>query len=195
MCIELFLDTRGQFLDHGAGYGLFVRLMRDLGYDFLWSDQYCQNLFARGFEDSQPNRYEAITAFELFEHLTNPLADLGPVFDRSECLIVSTTLVPEPALPLGQWWYYGLEHGQHVAFYTVESMRRIAHQFGRQVFNLGSLHVFTSDCSVGRKLRRVDNFLWQQWIEATRRREPLTRLDFETLVNRTVASQVKLTSS
>jgi len=37
----------------------------------------------------------------------------------------------------------------------------------------------------------VDNFLWQQWIEATRRREPLTRLDFETLVNRTVFDEIE----
>src|SRR5678816_1294678 len=32
MFIELFLNPNGKFLDHGAGYGVFVRLMRDMGY-------------------------------------------------------------------------------------------------------------------------------------------------------------------
>lgn len=40
----------GTFLDTGGGYGIFVRLMRDLGYDFVWYDKYAENLLARGFE-------------------------------------------------------------------------------------------------------------------------------------------------
>src|SRR5258708_34676094 len=37
-------------IDLGAGYGLFVRGMRDIGVDFYWSDKYSPNLLARGFE-------------------------------------------------------------------------------------------------------------------------------------------------
>ena len=33
-CIEFNLDPGGLFLDYASGYGLLVRLMRDLGYDF-----------------------------------------------------------------------------------------------------------------------------------------------------------------
>jgi len=43
-CIESNLNPDGIFLDYAAGYGLFVRLMRDAGYNFRWSDLYCQNL-------------------------------------------------------------------------------------------------------------------------------------------------------
>ena len=43
-CIEFNLNPDGIFLDYAAGYGLFVRLMRDAGYNFPWSDLYCQNL-------------------------------------------------------------------------------------------------------------------------------------------------------
>src|SRR5688572_19335172 len=32
--IALFFSRREQYLDYGGGYGLFVRLMRDKGYDF-----------------------------------------------------------------------------------------------------------------------------------------------------------------
>ena len=39
-----------KFLDYGGGYGILVRLMRDVGYDFYWFDKYSQNIFAKGFE-------------------------------------------------------------------------------------------------------------------------------------------------
>src|SRR5438128_9153739 len=31
-------------LDYAAGYGIFVRLMRDAGFQFFWWDPYAQNL-------------------------------------------------------------------------------------------------------------------------------------------------------
>jgi len=37
----------GKYIDYGAGYGVFVRLMRDYGFDFYWTDKYSDNLFAK----------------------------------------------------------------------------------------------------------------------------------------------------
>jgi len=121
-CIECNLNADGIFLDYGAGYGLFVRLMRDAGYDFRWSDLHCQNLFVRGFEAPEPltGPFEAVTAFEVFEHLTNPTEEMKKLSAITSCLIFSTQLVPEPAPKLEDWWYYGLEHGQHIAFYIAQ---------------------------------------------------------------------------
>src|SRR5689334_23291254 len=44
----------GRFLDYGGGYGIFVRLMRDSGFDYYRYDPLCLNLFADGF-DAVPN--------------------------------------------------------------------------------------------------------------------------------------------
>ena len=33
--IYSLFNQKGQYLDYGAGYGVFVRLMRDVGFDFL----------------------------------------------------------------------------------------------------------------------------------------------------------------
>ncbi len=33
--IYFFFDNKGRFLDYGSGYGVFVRLMRDVGFEFL----------------------------------------------------------------------------------------------------------------------------------------------------------------
>ena len=48
--IQQFFRADGRFLDYGGGYGLFVRLMRDRGFDFRWHDRYAPNLLSRGFE-------------------------------------------------------------------------------------------------------------------------------------------------
>src|SRR4051812_4232747 len=36
---------KGKFIDLAGGYGLFVRLMRDMGFDYYWSDPYASNVF------------------------------------------------------------------------------------------------------------------------------------------------------
>ena len=145
-CIESNLNPDGIFLDYAAGYGLFVRLMRDAGYDFRWSDLYCRNLFARGFEAPEPlaGPYEAVTAFEVFEHLTNPTGEIRKLSAITSCLIFSTKLVSEPAPKPDDWWYYGLEHGQHIAFYTRKSVEVLAAHFGYRLVTDGTdLHVFS----------------------------------------------------
>ena len=40
-------DFSEKFLDYGGGYGIFVRLMRDRGFDFYRYDKHCSNLFAK----------------------------------------------------------------------------------------------------------------------------------------------------
>jgi len=42
-------NYKAKFLDYAGGYGLFVRIMRDKGFDFYWKDSYCQNIFAQHF--------------------------------------------------------------------------------------------------------------------------------------------------
>ena len=68
--IFFIFDSQGKFLDYGGGYGVFVRLMRDVGFDFYWQDKHTENLFARGFEFSESDNanVELLTCFEAFEH-------------------------------------------------------------------------------------------------------------------------------
>ena len=46
--LYFLFDRQARFLDYAGGYGILTRLMRDYGLDFLWSDEYTPNLFARG---------------------------------------------------------------------------------------------------------------------------------------------------
>ena len=108
------------FLDYAGGYGVFTRLMRDIGFDFYWHDPYTQNLFANGFEDDlkSNSKFELLTAFEVFEHLVNPKEELEKMLRFSDTIVFSTELMPQEIPDPEEWWYYGFNHGQHISFYT-----------------------------------------------------------------------------
>lgn len=141
--IRLHLHRARTFLDYGGGYGMLVRMMRDKGYDFEWYDEHCENLFAQTHEKNK-QKYDVITSFEMLEHLINPVETLNKLFSMGDTLIFSTSLVPESKPKVQDWWYYGVEHGQHISFYTKKSMELIANQFGVKYFSLAGLHVFSS---------------------------------------------------
>jgi hypothetical protein len=49
----------------------------------------------------------------------------------SDSLLFSTELLPVPAPPIADWWYYGPEHGQHIAFFTRTAIRKLARVSGQ----------------------------------------------------------------
>jgi len=146
LVIVTLFDRRARFLDYGGGYGLFVRLMRDQGFDFYRHDRYAENLFAAGFDaaDRPAAGYELVTAFEVFEHLVEPRAEMEQMLAYSRHILFSTRLTPEPAPDLQSWWYYGLDHGQHVALYSRQALRVLGQQFGLRLYSCGrDWHLFT----------------------------------------------------
>lgn len=153
-----FFDPRRQYLDYAGGYGLFTRLMRDVGFDFYWSDKYADNIFAKGFEH-RPGPIEAVTAFEVFEHLVDPVADIEKMLAISRNLIFTTELVPDPVPAPDQWWYYGIEHGQHISFYTRRSLEQLAARFGLNYYSFRQLHVMTDRKLPPLKLKLVSKYL------------------------------------
>lgn len=144
--IKSFFRPDGTFVDYGGGYGMFVRLMRDRGFNFFRYDKYCENLFAKGFDaDLNPGtRYELITAFEVFEHLVDPPATIDEMLSLSDNVLFSTLLLPGHSPKPGDWWYYGLEHGQHVQLYTAKALAVIAGRLGLFLYSKNDeLHLLT----------------------------------------------------
>lgn len=133
-------------LDFAGGYGVFVRLMRDEGYNFYRQDVYCENMFASCFDisDIDTIRFDLVTAFEVFEHFTDPLKEIEGLFRYSDNILVSTVLLPENKNEYPDWWYLATETGQHIAFYSKASMEYIAGKFQRNYYSKNNnLHLFT----------------------------------------------------
>jgi hypothetical protein len=80
-------DKEAKFIDYGAGYGLLVRIMRDRGFDFYWYDKYCNNIFAKHFIANRERGFELLTAFEVFEHLVDPLSEIKAMLAYSNNLL------------------------------------------------------------------------------------------------------------
>ncbi len=155
--LSIFFRESRKFVDYGGGYGMFVRLMRDWGFDFARYDKYCPNLFARGFdvESTQETPFDLLTAFEVFEHLVNPVDDLGAMLRMAPSVFFSTCLIPKHNPPKPEeWWYYVRQSGQHVTLYTLESLRVLAERNNLHLLSAGDLHLF-HDRQISKELFRL----------------------------------------
>ena len=128
--LSVIKKANATVVDCAGGYGILVRLLRDRGVEALWSDPYCQNLLAVGFEYTN-EKAELVTAFEAFEHFVDPLTEAEKLFAIAPNLLISTNLISTPAPQPGQWWYYGLDHGQHIGFFRLQTLKFIAKKFGK----------------------------------------------------------------
>jgi hypothetical protein len=146
--LNLLFPKVRRALDFGAGHGVFVRLMRDRGFQFFWSDLHASNDYAKGFEYQEGVKYDFLTAFEVLEHLENPTAELSKLMELSRVVFVSTTLVPPGTARISDWWYFVPSTGQHISFYTREALQALAKRWGRTLLSNGEYHLFTEEpCS------------------------------------------------
>jgi hypothetical protein len=191
-CILFFLFSKeGKYLDVAGGYGMLTRLMRDIGFDFYWSDIYCENILAKGFEGSTSDKlFSAITAFEVLEHVYNPIEFIEKSLNdaRTSTIIFSTELFqgspPEPQA----WWYYTLESGQHISFYQLKTFKFIADKLSLKLYSFKNLHILTD-----RKLSidfiwqilvgRISNILYQY---VKTRMKSKTVIDYETMKSKII---------
>ena len=144
--IFFLFDSKGKFLDYGGGYGVFVRMMRDVGFDFYWQDKYTENLFAQGFEFAETEKLpiELLTCFEAFEHFVDPLAEFENLLCISRNILLSSEFVPEPLPSPSEWWYYGVEHGQHIGFYQKKTFLYLAEKYNLHFYtNNQNIHLLT----------------------------------------------------
>ncbi len=90
-------------IDWGGGNGLFCRMMRDQGYDFVNDDKYAEPFYCAGFtrQDSGLAKSDVVTSFEVFEHLPDPGTELAAILALEPKLwLFSTQLYAPPGRQL-----------------------------------------------------------------------------------------------
>lgn len=143
-------------LDYAGGYGILVRLLRDLGLNAYWEDKFCQNLLAKGYVLNPGARPSMVTAFEVLEHFVDPIADLDGLFKISDNILCSTLLISDSPPNVNEWWYYGVNHGQHIGFFRRATLEYIAQKNGVNLVSDGrSYHLFYKDASLRFRLFKL----------------------------------------
>ncbi len=143
--VSSLFNPNASFIDYGGGSGMLVRMMRDKGYDFYWSDKYSTNIFAKGFKADETVQYELLTAYEIFEHLPDPIDEVRKMLSYSKNILFTTILVPGTNPGPDEWWYYSLDAGQHISLYTIDSLQKMASKLGMLLYSNGkTVHLLTT---------------------------------------------------
>lgn len=177
----------GRYLDLAGGYGLFTRLMRDAGYDFHTTDRYCENIFARHHEPADGFKADALTAFEVLEHIEDPIEFIEGAFEKYGCrTLVCSTQDYGRQIPELDWWYWLFDSGQHITFYNEQTFKSISERLKCNYHRIDSgFHVFTDRPLSALKgfiikHRKLRNIYANAWLRMHRRRG-LLDADFKAL--------------
>ena len=139
-------------LDYGGGSGLLTRLLRDMGINCYHYDKYCNNVYAGPFAGTD-SHYDVVTMVEVIEHLLNPVAELEHIFKKYSPKIVLATTVLRPDVLDKSWWYLTPSTGQHINFYSANSLKRMGRSLGYDVLISGTAVIFYKDkISASRRL-------------------------------------------
>ena len=181
------LSQDSRIVDCGGGYGLLTRLLRDIGFDCYWSDPCTENIFARGFASDGLCSADALLAFEVMEHLENPVTWMSQAFRQYKTkTMLFSTLTYENEVPSANWWYYGFNTGQHITFYQIRTLKLLAEKMDAKYIGLpGDLHLITDYpvrpvdllCLTLPQIRHV----YASWVRWRRKRLNRIQKDFEHL--------------
>jgi SAM-dependent methyltransferase len=145
-------EPRGRLLDCGAATGFLCELATELGWDAFaleisdFGAEACTKLLGADhvyggeaqramFPANADGRFEAITMFDYLEHVRDPLQVLQ--WAKTRLVPGGTLLLTTPRTGslswrlMGRHWFH-YKYGEHLWFFTPESMRRLLGKHGFQ---------------------------------------------------------------
>jgi SAM-dependent methyltransferase len=132
------LPEQPRLLDYGGGYGLLTQMLRDGGFDCWLADPHVPRPFfspdrhIADLRDVPAHSFDTATAFEVFEHLTDPCRvgeELRRIL-RPDGVFVLSTGIYNPGSHGVDWPYLCTETGQHVTFWSRRALSHYAARLG-----------------------------------------------------------------
>jgi SAM-dependent methyltransferase len=151
-------------LDFGCGNGVLVKFLRERGIETLGVDPVSaecdvKRYIYRALSDLPEQKFDAIAAIEVFEHLKRPvdtLSELMPFLDEGGFIFITTALtnrsLPNPRV--FPYWVYQKDPA-HVGFFHEKTLEWIAERFGFDIHIL-DFNYIVLDRGSGRLIMRVE---------------------------------------
>ena len=130
-----------QLLDYGGGEGRMMELLLANGFPNVNT----YDPFSSKHNVSDGKKYDLITAFEVFEHVPDPIATMYDITQRlkpESLLLFSTLLQPSDFGGVGlSWWYVGPRNG-HISLHSKTSLTTLLRQCGLNMISANEgLHI------------------------------------------------------
>lgn len=126
---QLNFSTK-RLVDYGCGSGLTARILRDVGMDAYGYDTYSTPRLLMGFQVETLDGASVINLCEVAEHFANPKSSFEHIFSsNADIVVVQTEMFDKPNK---DWGYLAAEHGQHIFFYSEDTISYLAktHKMG-----------------------------------------------------------------
>jgi Methyltransferase domain len=130
--VEIFGNRKDQIvhLDYGGGNGLLSKLLCGQGWNSASYDPFVDH----GISTSKLEKYNLITAFEVFEHVPDVkllMVNLSSLIDENGIILFSTLLSNNKIIQRKRitWWYASPRNG-HISIFAQASLRYLAKQAG-----------------------------------------------------------------
>ena len=133
-------------LDYGGGNGLLSRLLKDKGCNSQNYDPFYDHLQSL----NQKDRFELITAFEVFEHVPNITEIINRLRDllSENGIILFSTLLSDGEISKDKglaWWYAAPRNG-HISLFSKKSLLKLGSLLGLKLFSLShNFHFFAKN--------------------------------------------------
>jgi hypothetical protein len=128
---------RIRHLDYGGGHGLLSGILREAGWQSVSYDPFMDESSFKPDKGS----FNLVTAFEVFEHVSDPRAlmeccrdfldsDISSI--NGDGMILFSTLVSDGLIKLRQrlnWWYASPRNG-HISLFSRRSLELLANDYG-----------------------------------------------------------------
>lgn len=159
MILRMFAEHKARLrvLDFGGGNGVLARSLRGNGF----VDVEAYDPFSAGHTHLADRRFDVITCFETFEHITDPIATAATIADRlaEPGIVLFSTLVQPPDFDRRRmsWWYIGPRNG-HISLFSRKSLGTMWRGLGFGVASFsGNVHAaFRRVPDFARHLIRVE---------------------------------------
>lgn len=145
--LKHFDDDSGHIrhLDYGGGNGYLSEILVESGWDSTSYDPFPAN----DTRISELGRFNFITAFEVFEHVPDPLElmhNLLGLMDDS-CMVMFSTLLSDGFIQRGQrinWWYCSPRNG-HISIFSKRSLETLCKRHDVRLVSFGpGTHAFVN---------------------------------------------------